>query len=104
MHASVTVSTFRFTLRLICLGWLLAAVGLHPAVFAQSAATGRVVGRVFNPGTGEYVRNAEIRVQGTQNTVYSEEGGVYQLDNVPAGSATLEVASPATRRPVRPSR
>ena len=92
MHASVTVSTFRFTLRLICLGWLLAAVGLHPAVFAQSAATGRVVGRVFNPGTGEYVRNAEIRVQGTQNTVYSEEGGVYQLDNVPAGSATLEVA------------
>lgn len=92
MHASVTVSTFRFTLRLICLGWLLAAVGLPPAVFAQSAATGRVVGRVFNPGTGEYVRNAEIRVQGTQNTVYSEEGGVYQLDNVPAGSATLEVA------------
>jgi hypothetical protein len=92
MHASVTVSTFRFTLRLICLGWLLAAVGLLPAVFAQSAATGRVVGRVFNPGTGEYVRNAEIRVQGTQNTVYSEEGGVYQLDNVPAGSATLEVA------------
>jgi TonB-dependent receptor len=92
MHASVTVSTFRFTLRLICLGWLLAAVGLPPAVFAQSAATGRVVGRVFNPGTGEYVRNAEIRVQGAQNTVYSEEGGVYQLDNVPAGSATLEVA------------
>ena len=92
MHASVTVSTFRFTLRLICLGWLLAAVGLPPAVFAQSAATGRVVGRVFNPGTGEYVRNAEIRVQGTQNTVYSEEGGVYQLDNVPAGTATLEVA------------
>jgi len=92
MHASVTVSTLRFTLRLICLGWLLATVGLHPAVFAQPAATGRVVGRVFNPGTGEYVRNAEIRVQGTQNTVYSEEGGVYQLDNVPAGSATLEVA------------
>jgi TonB-dependent receptor len=92
MHASVTVSTLRFTLRLICLGWLLTSVGLPPAVFAQPAATGRVVGRVFNPGTGEYVRNAEIRVQGTQNTVYSEEGGVYQLDNVPAGSATLEVA------------
>lgn len=92
MHASVTVSISRFTLRLICLGWLLATVGLHPAVFAQSAATGRVVGRIFNPSTGEYVRNAEIRVQGTQNTVYSEEGGVYQLDNVLAGSATLEVA------------
>ncbi len=92
MHASVTVSAFRFTLRSICLGWLLATVGLLPAVFAQPATAGRVVGRIFNPGTGEYVRNAEIRVQGTQNTVYSEEGGVYQLDNVPAGSATLEVA------------
>ena len=92
MHASVNVSTFRFTPRSICLGWLLATVGLLPAVFAQSAPAGRVVGRIFNPGTGEYVRNAEIRVQGTQNTVYSEEGGVYQLDNVPVGSATLEVA------------
>ena len=92
MHASVTVSTLRFALRSICLGWLLASVCLLPRVFAQSASTGRVVGRVFNPGTGEYVRNAEIRVQGTQNTVYSEEGGVYQLDNVPAGSTTLEVA------------
>ena len=92
MHASVNVSTFRFTPRSICLGWLLATVGLLSAVFAQSAPAGRVVGRIFNPGTGEYVRNAEIRVQGTQNTVYSEEGGVYQLDNVPAGSATLEVA------------
>lgn len=71
---------------------LLVCFCLVPTLWAQSAATGRIVGRVFNPATGEYVRNAEIRLQGSQNTVYSEEGGVYQVDNVPSGSATLQVA------------
>lgn len=58
---------------------------------AQSGGTGRVQGRVFNPATNEYVRNAEVRLQGTERIAYSEEGGVYQLDNVPAGTATLQV-------------
>ncbi|WP_414663194.1 TonB-dependent receptor domain-containing protein [Horticoccus sp. 23ND18S-11] len=64
-----------------------------PPLVAQTApaAVGVVQGRVFNPATGEYVRNAEIRLQGTQRIAYSEEGGVYQLDNVPAGNATLQV-------------
>ena len=84
MHASASAPTPRFTLRSLWLACLLPLVALLPNVLAQSTSTGRVVGRVFNPSTGEYVRNAEIRVQGTQNTAYSEEGGVYQLDNVPA--------------------
>ena len=54
-------------------------------------ASGRVEGRVFNPATGEYVRNAEVRLQGSSRTAYSEEGGRYVLDNVPAGPATLVV-------------
>ena len=29
---------------------------------AQTAATGRITGRIFNPATQEYVRNAEITV------------------------------------------
>lgn len=37
------------------------------------------------------MRNAEIRQQGTERVTYSEEGGVYQLVNVPAGAATLQV-------------
>ena len=74
--------------------WFLALAAACVAIsvgWAQSATTGRVAGRVFNPSTGEYVRNAEIRIVGTQNVAYSEEGGAYQLDNVPAGSATLQV-------------
>ncbi len=64
---------------------------LVTTALAQAGA-GRVTGRVFNPAKGEYVRNAEIRVAGTERVAYSEEGGVYQLDNVPAGPATLQVA------------
>jgi TonB-dependent receptor len=75
-------------------------IGLAIPSLAQSAATGRIAGRVFNPATGEFVRNAEIRVAGTDLAAYSEEGGYYQLDNVPAGAATLQVAfagyTPAT--------
>ncbi len=37
------------------------------------------------------MRNAEIRVQGTEQVAYSEDGGVYQLSNVPVGPATLQV-------------
>jgi hypothetical protein len=78
----------------VCFAWL------GPAAVAQPAATGRIAGRVFNPATGEFVRNAEIRLTGTDLTAYSEEGGYYQLDHVPAGAATIEVTftgyTPAT--------
>ena len=73
-------------------GLLLAGTAfLTPAIAVAQSATGTVTGRVFNPATGEYVRNAEIRVQGSAQSTFSEEGGVYQLDHVPAGSATLQV-------------
>ncbi|MEY2880503.1 MAG: hypothetical protein RLZZ15_2883 [Verrucomicrobiota bacterium] len=76
---------------------LVLAVG---ALAAIAADTGRVQGRVFNPATGDYVRNAEIRLVGTDRVAYSEEGGFYQLDNVPAGAASLRVSfsgyAPAT--------
>jgi iron complex outermembrane recepter protein len=73
------------------LAWPLALLLFVPGWLLAQSATGTVQGRVFNPSTGEYVRNAEIRVKGTERIAYSEEGGAYQLDNVPAGSATLEV-------------
>ena len=57
------------------------------AARAQNAGgAGTVQGRIFNPATGEYVRNAEVRVQGTDRVTYSEEGGSYVLANVPAGT------------------
>ena len=71
---------------------LLASTALvTQAIAVAQPATGTVTGRIFNPATGEYVRNAEIRVQGTAQSTFSEEGGVYQLDRIPAGPATLQV-------------
>jgi len=58
---------------------------------SQSTATGTITGRVFNPNTGEYVRNAQIRVEETGQTTVSEGGGEFRLSPVPAGKATLVV-------------
>ena len=68
-------------------GWLVAAVALA----AQPAGTGTISGRVFNPVTGEYVRNAEVRLQGTGRLVTTESDGTFQLGGVPAGPATITV-------------
>jgi TonB-dependent receptor len=80
-------------------GWL--ALAIAPGVGAQPAADGAasraaqaggvVEGRVFNTVTGEYVRNAAVRLQGTNRVVYSGDGGRYRFVNVPAGEATLVV-------------
>lgn len=74
------------------------ALFASPAVFAQqvdavaqSQQTGIVRGRVLNTATGEYVRNAEIRVEGTRIVAYSEDGGNFRLVGVPAGDVTVVV-------------
>ena len=58
------------------------------ALSAQTA-TGTVRGRVLNAATREYIRNVEIRVEGTPIVVYSTDGGDYTLAGVPSGAATL---------------
>lgn len=58
---------------------------------AQTPATGTVSGRVFNPRSGEYVRNAEVRVAGTNLQTVTGAGGTFRLGNVPAGLAELVV-------------
>ena len=73
---------------------LLAACGLvfPPVVlFAQSASTGTIQGRIFNPASGEYVRNAEVRLVGTNRVAYSENDGSFAFANVPAGPASVTV-------------
>ncbi|WP_051695172.1 TonB-dependent receptor domain-containing protein [Caulobacter sp. UNC358MFTsu5.1] len=57
----------------------------------QATGVGGVRGRILNTATGEYVRNAEIRVEGTNIVAYSEDGGDFRLTNVPAGDVTLVV-------------
>ncbi len=62
------------------------------ATSAQPAATGRIQGRVFNPVSKEYVGNAEVRLEGTNQITYTESDGSFQFNGVAAGPATIAVA------------
>jgi iron complex outermembrane recepter protein len=61
-----------------------------PLARAQDTG-GAIQGRVFNPATGQYVRDAEIRLQGSDRVIYSDAGGEFRLTNVPPGQAVLTV-------------
>ncbi len=61
------------------------------ALSVQAQTTGSVRGRVFNPATKEYVNNAEIRLEGSNQVTFSEQDGSFQFGGVPAGTATLVV-------------
>ena len=56
-------------------GWFAAVA----AALAQTAGTGSVQGRVYNPGAQEYVRNAEVRLEGTNQVTYTESDGSFQF-------------------------
>ena len=77
--------------RLLGLFVLLALASLAPSR-AQPVGTGAIAGRVFNAATGAYVRNAEVRVEGTNLVAYTEDAGFYRLSGVPAGAVTLTVS------------
>jgi len=70
------------------------ALALISSLGAQSdaSATGRISGRVFNPSTQTYVRDAVVTVQGTSLSTTTEAGGFYHIDNVPAGPAKVVVS------------
>jgi TonB-dependent receptor len=83
---------------------LLLAVALPAAVAAQTAPTsarnppapatvaaGTIQGRVFNPVSREYVGNAEVRLEGTHRTVFTENDGTFSLPGVAAGPAAITV-------------
>ncbi|AWI09689.1 TonB-dependent receptor domain-containing protein [Ereboglobus luteus] len=63
-----------------------------PSAQAQSAGTGSVSGRVFNPATAEYIRNAQVRALQTSETTLSESGGFYQLTHLPPGEVVIEMS------------
>ncbi len=69
---------------------LLASV-LVLSLQAQAPGPGRIVGRIYNPATQEYVRNAEIVVQGTNIVAFSGDDGSYVLSGIPAGEASVAV-------------
>ena len=72
---------------------LASAIALLLCLCAPLAAqtTGTITGRIFNPASGEYVRNARISVEGTGLQAVSEDGGAYVLGGLPAGTVRLNV-------------
>ena len=84
------MSCFLVSVRRLAVFVCLALCG---ASFAAPAtveeASGSITGRVFNPATKEYVRNAEIRIEGTTLLTNSEDGGYYTLPAVKAGPVVL---------------
>ncbi len=70
----------------IAIVWLLTLVPIQ----AQSG-TGSVQGRVYNPARGEYARNAEVRIDGTNQVTYTEGDGSFRFTNVPAGEVAITV-------------
>src|SRR5687768_8960844 len=62
--------------------------GEVPGVTARTS-TGVVEGRILSQSTGEFLHNAEVRVQGTEISAVSALDGRYRLTHVPAGNVTL---------------
>ena len=68
------------------------AVLLVTGLPAQPVVGGVISGRVFNPATGEYLRNAEIRLTETGQSAISGNEGTFRVSPVPPGKATLIVS------------
>ncbi len=68
----------------------LAIAASNTSAFAQSA-TGSISGRVYNPATGEYVANAEVKLADGSASTTTDATGNYRLDRVPAGTANVAV-------------
>ena len=71
-------------------GWLTLTLAPLTGAADSPAGVGTVTGRIFNPASGEYLRNAEVRVVGGPSSV-SADGGVYRLSGVAAGEVALLV-------------
>ncbi len=84
MNRNPTVSFFaRCALGLAC---LLSMVGV---VFAQSAATGTIEGRVFDPARNGYLERVRVTLEGTAQETFTDESGRYRFTNVAAGTARV---------------
>ncbi len=67
------------------------ALALALTASAQSPGTGTITGHVFNTVNQQYVRDADVHVEGTNLTVPTEAGGAFTLARVPAGAVRVTV-------------
>jgi len=70
------------------LATLVVWLALAPIAVAAAGA-GAIAGRVFNPATGEYMNNAEVRLVGTNQMTYTSQDGSFSFIGVPAGTASI---------------
>ncbi|AWI09376.1 TonB-dependent receptor plug domain-containing protein [Ereboglobus luteus] len=74
---------------LFALAAFFAFIVMHSPLMAQSTGqTVTVTGRVFNVDSGLYIKSAEVRLDGTNTIVYTEDGGLYSIV-VPVGKVSL---------------
>ena len=70
---------------------VLIVTALFAAAVLHAQGTGSIQGRIFNPAKGEYVRDAEVRLDGTNQVTYSENDGAFSFAAVPAGPVSITV-------------
>ena len=66
-----------------------AAAADSPSIARPAAGSGMIEGRVFNPGTGEYLEFVRVTVEGTSLETFTDSSGEFRLANVPAGPAKV---------------
>ena len=59
---------------------------------SEADEKGTIEGRVLNSVTGEYVRNADVRVEGTSLVARTDDDGRFRIAAVPAGAAVVIVS------------
>lgn len=69
---------------------LFAALSFALSAYAQEP-TGVVKGRVSNAGTGQYLKNAVVTVDGTGIKIRTEDDGSFRITDLPVGPQTIMV-------------
>lgn len=57
----------------------------------RGAGAGVVRGRVLNTATGQYLHNAEVRVEGTDIVTYTDDDGSFRIAGVSSGDVAIVV-------------
>ena len=77
---------------LLLLSLALGFTGVPARLSAQATTpTGGIAGRVLNPANGQYVEGARITVAGTPLETFTDNGGAFRFEGVPAGEARVRV-------------
>ena len=83
------ITTQRFTSMIIRLLLSLFTLLIGVVASAQTPLAGTITGRVFVPGTGEYLERARISLEGSGREAFTDTLGRYSFYDVPAGVVSV---------------